>query len=119
MFNIKKTIGLAVAGMVLVSSLAMGASAMTSSNATCGGADENGAASQLSEPAGGGIWNHGVIPGIRVYSDYKHDSLKHGSTVQGENYHYVSGDADPTLWSHATVGYDWSRKTNHAWWHTC
>ncbi|WP_239647420.1 lactococcin 972 family bacteriocin [Nocardiopsis baichengensis] len=49
-----------------------------------------GVASAAADNVGGGAWDHGTANG-RVYSNYYHGSVCHGSSVQGE-YYNSSGD---------------------------
>lgn len=53
----------------------------------------------MGEAKDGGQWHHGNSGG-RVWSNYWHPKVKHGSSVQGRTY-VDSGCVSPNIWSRA------------------
>ncbi|WP_448854191.1 lactococcin 972 family bacteriocin [Corynebacterium frankenforstense] len=58
-----------------------------------------GAGIAVAVPADGGDWDHGNS-GERVWSNYWHPNVTHGSSVQGHEY-VDSGCVAPNIWARA------------------
>lgn len=107
MFNIKKIVGLAVAGMdFLVSSLAMDAPTMTSSGANSGSAEVSssakGALTDNHEFVGRGEWWYSIHAVGWAFSDYQHRRQEHGAFVRGNAYADSNWQAAGTIASGGT-----------------
>lgn len=74
-------------------------------------------ASAATQYVGGGIWEYGVGGG-KVHSDYYHDSLRHGSSVNGKSGLVQSPCTAQGTWSRASDdSKTWGGNT--AYWRHC
>lgn len=69
-------------------------------------------------PAEGGTWNHGVVGGVHLYSDYFNQNLCHGSSTRNDWGTSRSLDVAANVWANSA-----QRTTpiqnNRAYYRTC